>query len=359
MNQVHGRDPSQSPNASANRGSVESEMPKWLWRQFRRRSRMVLNSLQGPPYKMLASFCHDFGMCVRSTASIARSLELCLKPIRRSRLGALWIDAAEKVAGGSSIAEALASGEPRLPPFFLPVVRAGEMSGRLDEAFGFLESHCRLLAGPATALRKLWLFPVLIMLFGSAIKVLMHLGLGSVGGAITTLLVEAFSWVQLAVIVAVVLMTPVRYFFDQVRLAIPFVGALEREIAVHRFFRVMSLLYGVGGHRVEMMIQTAAKTVSNEAARSDLLQAGSAIENGATIAEAFRRVKMLTDDEKATIDVGEMSGVLERSFDQISNDTGSSMLAKLNIIQPILVRIVTAMVAMSIIGTAMGILLSA
>ncbi|WP_186776118.1 type II secretion system F family protein [Rubripirellula reticaptiva] len=343
-------------SASVSSASVESELPKWLWRQFRQRSRLVLNSLQGPPYKMLAGFCHDFGMCVRSTTNISRSLELCLKPIRRSKLGSLWSDAAEKVSRGSSIAEALASGEPRLPPFFLPVVRAGEMSGRLDEAFAFLESHCKMLAGPATALRKLWLFPILVMLFGSAIKLLMHLGLGSIGGAITTLFVEAFSWVQLAVIVAIVLMTPVRYFFDQVRLAIPLVGALEREIALHPFFRVMSLLYGVGGHRVEMMIQTAARTVSNEAARRDLLQAGVAIENGATIAEAFRQVKMLTDDEKATIGVGEMSGVLERSFDQISNDTGSSMLSKLNIIQPILMRIVTAVVAMSIIGTAMGIL---
>lgn len=230
------------------------------------------------------------------------------------------------------------------------------MSGRLDEALSFLASHCELLAGPASVIRKLWLFPFVIMLFGSAIKVLMHLVLGSSGGAMPTFLIEAFSWGKLAVIVAIVLMTPARYYFDQARLAMPFVGALEREIALHRFFRVMALLYGVGGHRVEVMIQIAAKTVANEAARDDLLQAAAAIENGETIAEAFRRVERITDDEKATIDAGEMSGALEQSFDQISNDTGLSMLTKINLIQPVLMRVVTALVTMSIVGTAFGII---
>ncbi|MDA8745654.1 type II secretion system F family protein [Rubripirellula amarantea] len=353
MNRVERPDPRRAPAAS-----IESELPKWLLRQARYRFRNLWNAIQGPPYKLLAQFCHDFGMCVRSASDITRALVLCLKPLRQSKLGRLWIDAAAKVARGSSIADALASGQSRLPPFFLPVVRAGELSGRLDEAFSFLESHCKLLAGTASALRKLWLMPIAIMLFGSVIKVLMHLGMGSITGALSLLLMELLSWGQLAAIVIIVMMTPVRSFFDQARLAIPFLGALEREIALHRFFRVMSLLYGVGGHRVEMMIRIAADTVSNEAARNDLSEAATAVESGATMAEAFRRVSLLSDDEKATIEVGEMSGSLEHSFEQISDQTGNSMLAKINFIEPILVRIVTAIVTLSIISTALGIIVS-
>lgn len=307
--------------------------------------------MQGTPYKVLAGFCQNLTVCLRSSADIKRGLELCLQPIRRSKIGQLWGDAVEKVGRGSPITEALASGAPRLPAFFLPVMAAGEASGRLDEAVSFLGSHCKLLAGPASALRQLWLFPVVIMLFGSAMAVLINLVFGSIGDAMAAFFSEAFAWGQLVLLVAIVLMTPVRTYFDRVRLVIPFVGALEREIALHRFFRVMSLLYSVGGHRVEEMIQTAAKTISNEAARDDLLRASAEIENGGTIADAFRRVAMITDDEKATISNGEMSGVLEQAFDQISNDTGRSMLAKLNFIRPILMRFVTAAVVMSTIGT--------
>jgi type II secretory pathway component PulF len=38
--------------------------------------------------------------------------------------------------------------------------------------------------------------------------------------------------------------------------------------------------------------------------------------------------------------MGETSGTLEAAFEQISDETGARMIAKLNILQPVLVRIV-------------------
>ncbi len=135
------------------------------------------------------------------------------------------------------------------------------------------------------------------------------------------------------------------------RLSLPWLGELEREIALHRFFRVLALVYSVGGIRVEAMIRTAAETVSNHAARLDLLKAANAIEAGSTTTEAFRTVSLLSENEKISIDVGEMSGTLELAFDQISEDTGASMIAKLNLLQPFLVRIVMALVVFSLATT--------
>ena len=51
---------------------------------------------------------------------------------------------------GETLTEALSGAEELLPPFYLPVIQAGEQSGRLAEALEFLESHCSLLAGPAS-----------------------------------------------------------------------------------------------------------------------------------------------------------------------------------------------------------------
>ena len=137
------------------------------------------------------------------------------------------------------------------------------------------------------------------------------LAAGSFWAAVGGLAAELGSFLQLAIIVAVVAFTPLRQLFDQARLSLPWIGELEREIAVHRFFRVMALLYGVGGLRVDAMIRIAARTVTNHAARQDLLKAATAIEQQATISEAFHRVSLLSEDEKATIDVGELSGSLD------------------------------------------------
>lgn len=332
----------------------EAELPKWLLRKSVDWGRQATMAARTPPYKKLASFSFDLATCAESSADLVRGLELCLKTLKGTPIGDRWGGAVDSLRRGSTLAEALVPGEDMLPPFFLPVVRAGEESGRLGEALRFLEQHCRLLAGPALALRNVWFFPIVILLAGSVMQFVLHLTMGSIGEAFSVLFRELMGWLQLAVIVAIVMLSPARYFFDQMRLSLPLIGPLEREIALHRFFRVLALLYSVGGHRVETMIRTSAATVSNRAARAELLGAAKAIEQQASIAEAFQRVNVLSPDEKATIEVAEMSGTLEKAFDRISDETGDSMVGKLRIVEGILVRIVMALVVLSLATTAIG-----
>ena len=329
----------------------DSELPKRLLRKSWDGIRSVGRALRAPPYKQLAQFSHDLQTCIRSGVDIVRGLELCLKPFRNTAIGDRWSGAADQVRRGSTLAEALSGAEDLLPPFYLPVIEAGEQSGRLDEALSFLESHCRLLAGPALALRNVWLFPLVIMVFGSLIQVILLLLMASPIDALVVLCREIFGYAQLLVIVAIVMLTPVRYFVDQLRLSLPWIGSLEREIALHRFFRVLALVYSVGGHRVEAMIRTAVQTVSNRAARIELLKAARAIEEKASVGDAFRRVSILSEDEQATIGVGELSGTLKNAFDRISDDVGASMVTKLNRIQFWSVRVLMYVVMMSIVGT--------
>lgn len=329
----------------------ENELPKWLLRKAAQASGRARFLFRAPPYKQLAQFSHDLGMCIRSSADLPRGLELCLKPLANTKLGNLWSGSVDRVREGVSLHDALEPGADYLPPFFLPIIRAGEQSGRLVEAFAFLTSHCKLLAGPASTIRNLWFFPLVILLFGSVLRIGITFLMGGIGEGTATAFLELLSWLQLGVVVAVVMLTPVRYFFDQVRLSVPMLGALEREIAVHRFFRVMALLYSVGSIRVEEMIRMAAQTVGNHAARIDLLRAAEAIENQSTVPDAFQRVKILTESERACIDVGDLSGALEVSFDQIADETGASLIAKIKYVEPILFRVMTALVALSVIST--------
>lgn len=335
----------------------ENELPKWLWRQLLVGVRRLARAIWPPPYKQLARFSHDFAMCAGSSADLTRGLELCLKPLKGTRLGNDWSTVVPSVRAGSTLADALRPGDRCLPPFYLPVVSAGEQTGRLAEAFHFLESHCNLLAGPSNAIRNLWLFPIVIMLCGSLLRVILYLVLGSFAGAASLLIQEIFSWGQLLVIVAIVMLTPVRYFFDQLRLSLPLIGPFEREISLHRFFRIMALMYSVGGHRVEAMIRTAATSVSNQAARVEFLKAATAIEQQESVPDAFRRVSILSDDERSAIETGELSGTLESTFEQISDDSGASLTAKIKFIEPLLFRIVMFMVVLSVISTLLGLVM--
>ncbi len=334
----------------------ENELPKWLLRKFVNGLKRLARAARPPLYGVLSRFSRDLGTCVRSGVDIDRGLEVCLKGVPRTPLGDCWQGAVPAVRAGSTLTDALSGGSDVLPPFYLQVIHAGEQAGRLDDALVFLESHCKLLAGPASALRNLWVFPLAIMLVGSVIKVLLAGVLVSFAMAWNVLVADSLSFLQLGVVVAALTMTPARYIVDQFRLSIPWLGGLEREMALHRFFRVLALLYSVGGQRVEAMIRTGAGTVSNHAARLELLKAATAIERGSTISDAFHGIAIITRDETTTIDGGELSGTLEKAFDRVSDETGASMLAKLEMIQPFLIRIVFSVVMLSIVSTLLGLI---
>ncbi len=338
------------------RPASQHEFPIWLMRTTVAKLRHAAALIwMGPQYNRLARFSFDMWTCSRSSMPVPQSLELCIRPHSKSRIGELWADAPAKVRSGATLAESLQDASPYLPAFYLPVVEAGEQSGRLDEAFEFLHNHCKLLAGPASAIRNIWLFPLAILMAGSLIRVALFLVAGHFSDGIATLVTELGGWIQMAIVLAVIFLTPVRVLLDEVRLRIPWLGELEREICVLRFFRVMSLVYGVDAGRVEAMIQIAAKAVTNRAAQNDFLRAAKAIESKATISDAVQRVNLLSPDERATIEVGEVSGTLEGAFDEVANQAEASMMPKLATIQPILTRIVMSMVAASIALTMLRI----
>ena len=336
----------------------EHELPLWLMRTAKQASRRSIQSLRPIEYRLLARFADDMRRWYCASSNMAQGLEMCIKSLRGKKIGDRWQSAADKIRSGHSLVESLSNADDLLPKFFLPVIEAGEKSGRLDDALEFLSQHCKLMAGPAAAIRNVWLYPVAIMLFGSAVKVLIPLFVGAVGLSVSMLIGETISWLQTAVIVVVVIATPARKFVEKACLQLPVVGELQREISIHRFFRTLALVYAVSGHRVEDMIRTSAKTVTNTAIREEFMNAAVAIEKKRSIAEALRRVPNITHGEHTTIAAGEMSGTLEKAFDQIADEACASMLPKLKTIQYVATRLLMFGVFSAMAGTIVSVMVS-
>lgn len=334
-----------------------AELFAWLLHVGKKGARGLYLCVRGTDYQSLADFSRNFSVCMKSVADVEKGLELCIRPIRRTRIGRCWATAVETVQQGGTLTEALSPARESLPGFYLPLVQAGEQSGRLAEIFQFLHDHCKALCEPLTNLRRTWLFPLAIFFAGSVLRILLCLLSGNLIEAIQLTFSETLGWALTALILGLVMLSPIRYSIDKIRLSLPFVGTLEREIAMHRFFRVMSMMYAVGEHRVESMIRLAAETVTNHAARTELEKAAIAIENHQTMAEAFQKVWFLSAQTQTTITTAEHSGTLERGFQQISDEAGTSMVMKLRWIQPILFRLVILMVAISILSTLLKVAL--
>jgi type II secretory pathway component PulF len=254
------------------------------------------------------------------------------------------------------MAEALAAIEWGLPTFFVPMIQAGEQTGRVEEALRHLERHCRLLVAPTNALRNAWLLPLALMLFGTIVQLAAHVLFMPWTATVSFVFHSLTSYAMLAVLAFIVVGSPAKPIIDQLKMLIPIVNDIERESAVNHFFHALALLYAGAGRRVESMITLSARTVGNEAIRQDLLAVGGRIEQGDTITEAFRRSRHLLQHERDLIQSGELSGTLERSFERIATDASEKLRFRLGIFQQISTRIMGALVVFSIVSTLMSLI---
>ena len=95
--------------------------------------------------EQLSLFSGNLATCVAAGLDIPRSLTTCQRSAPSPLLREILTAAAKQAAAGKSLFEALKPHARSFPAFFLPAVRCGEESGRLDETLRYLESHCRLL----------------------------------------------------------------------------------------------------------------------------------------------------------------------------------------------------------------------
>jgi len=300
-------------------------------------------------------FAGNLATCMKAGLGVPESLETSTRSSPSLFLRGLGEAAAERVRSGQTLSEALSPGEPHFPEFFLPVIRCGERSGRLDDALRYLQDHCRLLDRPTRVMQSTYLVPLAIFFASSTICVAAHFLFAPLGQSLVYLLKTMGNYALLALVVGFVLAVPqAKSVWDSLRLALPVIGPAEREICVNRFFHALSLLYATGGIRVEEMIRFAAATVHNLTVRADLVRAAATIESGGTVAEAFADLDRLTEHEKGTLAVGETSGKLEDVFFTLCRQAAESAEHRLKLFQAMFFRVVmlsaTLAVAMTLIS---------
>ena len=218
------------------------------------------------PLERLSLLCHNVATCLSAGLGVPASLRASVRSSSAGPLRGIVEAAAESTASGTELSEALEPNRDRFPRFFVPVIRCGEQSGRLDEAFRYLAQHCHLMARPSSLARNIWLLPLAILVGFSLVGLVITAVVAPIWVALAHAGQELGRYAVLAAVVAVVLFVPeVRAVVDRVKLAIPVVGAIERDLAVNRFFHALHLVYATGGMRVEAMIRLAMMSVASTA----------------------------------------------------------------------------------------------
>lgn len=271
------------------------------------------------------------------------------------------------VRGGTDLSSALGEYPNCFEDIYVNMIRAGEVSGQIDEILErlaeFLEASAKLRSQITSAMT----YPVisLLMIGGIAGFLLMFVvpkfkeifdNMGVKLPLITQILMGTSSamvnyfYIWIPVAVGIVVGTkawaktpPGRRFFDWFKLAAPVFGPLFKKVAISRFSRTFATLIS-SGVPILGALEIVASTAGNVHIEEAVLAAAENVRQGETLATPLADVpKLFPPMVTRMIAIGEKSGALEALLMKIAEfydqQTEAAVEQLTSLIEPIMIGV--------------------
>lgn len=311
------------------------------------------------------------------------SLKAIVEQAKNPYLKEILSDVENDVRGGEALSQALAKHKKTFSPFYISVIQSGEATGRLDEILKYLADHAEKEHTLKSKVRGAFIYPIFILSVFTIIAVLM---LMFVIPQLTVILVETGtelplstkmliaasrflrSWFWLVVIISAgtifgffrfLKSKQGRAIWDNLKLKLPVIGKLFRQIYLARFAENFSTLLK-GGVSILTALRISSQVVGNKVYADLIKSAEVEVKKGGEISAVFERdrknipptvVQMLKIGEKTA----KLDYILERLsiFYRTEIDRVTDNLAQL--IEPVLIILLGAGVAFLVASILMPI----
>jgi type IV pilus assembly protein PilC len=108
-------------------------------------------------------FSRQMATFLRAGVPMTEAIDNLRLDAKNKRFKAILADVLERVAGGRSLADALAPHDSVFPPYFMAMLRAAEFTGRMDEAFDQLHAYIRRDVELTRQVRKALIYPLILL----------------------------------------------------------------------------------------------------------------------------------------------------------------------------------------------------
>jgi type IV pilus assembly protein PilC len=290
----------------------------------------------------LIEFCTLMCFQSRVGVPVMHALEVasqdCENPVFRKILAALK----GHIESGMLFYEALERFPRIFTPHFISVVRAGEMSSKLPEAFDDLRAYLEWVDRMIAEVRQASLYPAIVsvVVFGFVVGLFTFIIpkfaelLRSVDAKLPLLTQIIFGlsgfmkstwWFWLLVLPGIVigalvarkLSRRVAMFFDVMKLRLPIFGELNWMLAISRFTHNLALLYR-SGIPILTSLNLCQGLIGSVVVETAVAAVEEAVKAGSTISEALRRHPVFPPLLIRMVLMGETTGKLDEALDNVS-----------------------------------------
>ncbi len=361
------------PSGKATAGIRDADSPKTL-RQLLRKDGIVVTSLEvtkgsakgavgGKPVKAkgglgrevdlgglfggvkkaeISGFTRQLATLLKSGIPLAEALGALVEQTENVRFKAPLAEIKAAVNEGSSLADALGKHKKLFDELYCSMVRAGEVSGNLDEVLGrladFIESSLKLKSKVSGAM----VYPIIMMVIGVVIMTVLMVAVvpeltkmfaqkGKVLPINTRMLIttshiigDYFLFIFAGIGLAIWGMiywtrTPSgKKTWHRFILKLPAIGPLARKVNITRFARTLSTMLHAG---VPMLraLDTAKMIMANVIMREAIEDAKKAVTEGESLAVTLKRSGHFPPTTIHMIAVGERAGQLEQMLARVAD----------------------------------------
>lgn len=309
-----------------------------------RPSRRALLFRSRLPRRELINFCVHMETTLKAGLMVTEALQDQVDALDHRGFRDILAVVTQAVGDGTAFSTALAAFPDAFDEVFIGMVRSGEESGRLGEAFGDLGTNLRWRDELASNLKRMMMYPsfTLAVLIGVTVFMLVFL-VPQLAGFITSMndgeipfqtqllldLSDAVRnhWIAMAMapvaawfILTIVLRVggdPVRRRMDALKLRAPLFGPIYKKVLLSRFCSMLGMLYEAGLPLMQAM-SVARDGLSNRVIHGAVDAALVEIQGGSGITEAFAKTGLFPNLMLRMIRIGESTGEVNKGLTSIA-----------------------------------------
>lgn len=333
--------------------------------RFQSIKKILSTDLGSPRVKTraLALMCSQFAITLKSGMPIGRAIEMIAKQTEDKKLRKILQDAAEDVLGGSSLTSALEKFEEAFPLTFLETVRAGEVSGTLENSFERMHRYYERSARNAEKIQSALTYPIFVVILAVIVLIIIMVKVvptlaevfSSLGGELplmTRIMISTAEfmsawWPFLLLLVIAMLIAWHLYtrtekglrFKSELLLNLPVIGKINVMNGSSQFANTMSTMLA-SGLTLNNAVSVTSRVLDNYLLQTDVKKMIGKIEEGKQVGECIKDCAYFPDSLKDMCSVGEETGELDRTLETIgdyfSNETERLIHQAITMLEPTL-----------------------
>ncbi len=316
---------------------------------------------RGIDTKALSVMCSQFSIMLRSGLTIAACAEMIAGQTKDRRLRLMLEKSAQDIAQGVPASDAFEKNCQELPVTFIETVRAGELSGTLEDSFAMLESYYEKDYKSKQKIKQALSYPIfvvcvaIVVLLVVMIKVMptitsVFADLGGELPAMTRVMIamsEFFGtwWLLIlgiigaaAVLVKIYHHTPKgRVHWAKRKLTMPVLGNINTLNGSTQFANTMATLLKAG-LPVSSALEVTSKVEENYILAKEIGGMVEKVESGHTLGECMKDCAYLPQVLKQMTGIGEETGELESTLEVIGgyyqNELDFAMKSAISKLEP-------------------------